>query len=238
MTPVPALELGAVTVRWLSRAAPVLRGVSFALGPGERAALLGLNGSGKTSLLLAAVGVAPFEGTIRVAGIAVGPDTVEEVRRRVGFLFNPPEDQLLLPQAVDDVALALRRRGDSPREARRRAAQLLVELGLAEVNGQPLAELSHGQKRRVALAGALVAGPSLLLLDEPSAGLDPPGRRHLAHLLRGLPAAMLIATHDLEFATWVCRRFLLLRDGILAHDGADLDPVLSGWGEGPPPGTD
>lgn len=238
MNPVPALELGAVTVRWYPRAAPVLRGVSFALGPGERAALLGLNGSGKTSLLLAAVGVAPFEGAIRVAGTAVGPDTVEQVRRRVGFLFNPPEDQLLLPRAVDDVALALRRRGDSPREARRRAAQLLAELGLADLDGRPLAELSHGQKQRVALAGALAAGPPLLLLDEPSAGLDPPGRRHLAHLLGALPAAMLIATHDLEFAARVCRRFLLLQDGILAHDGADLQPVLSRWGESPQEGTD
>jgi energy-coupling factor transporter ATP-binding protein EcfA2 len=153
------------------------------------------------------------EGEIRIDGERLTPRSLAKVRERVGFVFNVPEDQLLFPKVLDDVAFGPRRRGASPAEAAMRARQALAALGLEPLVDAPLHHLSHGQKQRVALAGALVTEPSLLLLDEPSAGLDPPARRALAALLGTLEAAMIIATHDLDFAAHACTRFLVIEGG-------------------------
>lgn len=233
MTPTPALELRSVTVRWHPQAAPVVQQVTFTVAPGERVALMGRNGSGKTSLLLSVVGIAPFEGTIRVAGTEVSSRTAATIRRQLGFLLHPPEDQLLFPEPLEDVAWGLLQRGEVLERAHERATRVLASLGAGGVARRRLWELSCGEKQRVALAGTLVTEPPLLLLDEPSAGLDPPGRWELAQLLAGLPAAMLIATHDLDFAAHVCQRFLLLEGGRLAGDDADLSYILRRWGVPP-----
>lgn len=114
---------------------------------------------------------------------------------------------------------------------------MLATLGVGEAAGKPLATLSHGQKQRVALAGAPIAGPPLLQLDESSADLDPPGKLKLTQLLASLHAAMLIATHDFEFAAQACRRFLLLDGGALSWDGDDGTEPLRRWGLTPTYGT-
>jgi cobalt/nickel transport system ATP-binding protein len=225
----PVLAFDGVTVRYETGAAPVLTGLTFTLTEGERAALVGLNGTGKTTLLLAAVGLVGHEGVIRVCGWPVGRRTAGQVRDKVGFLFNVPEDQLLFPMAIEDVAFGLLRRGEKPDEAYRRAGLALADLGVGEVAGRPVGYLSHGQKQRVALAGALVTRPPLLLLDEPSAGLDPPGRRSLARLLEGFETAMLVATHDLDFAGRLCRRFIVLDGGRIAYDGSDASAAPRTW---------
>ncbi len=225
----PVLELENVVVRYEAAADPAVASASFAIARGERTALVGLNGSGKTTLLAAAVGLVPHEGEIRVCGTVLSPRTASAVRDLVGFLFNVPEDQLLFPRVVDDVAFGLLRRRVSAGEARAKAARALDALGVADLAESPVHHLSHGQKQRVALAGALVADPPLLLLDEPSAGLDPPGRRRLARLLAGLDAAMLVATHDLDLAARTCSRFILLDRGRVAFDGTDVARVLDRW---------
>jgi cobalt/nickel transport system ATP-binding protein len=225
-----ALSFRAVSVRYEPDDPPVLAEVTFAVAEGERVALLGLNGSGKTTLLTAAVGLAPHEGEITVAGLVAERRTFPRVRDRVGFLFNVPEDQLLFPKVEDDVAFGLLRRGASPEEARIGARRALDSLGIGRLADSPLHHLSHGQKQRVALAGALVGDPPLLLLDEPSAGLDPPGSRALARLLSSLPAAMLVATHDLDFARRLCARFLVLDAGRIVHDGAEISAAGSHFG--------
>jgi len=225
----PAIELRDVTLRYEPGAAPVVEGVSFEIAAGERVALVGLNGSGKTTLLMALVGLVPHDGEIRVCGTALTRRTVADIRDRVGFLFNVPEDQLLFPRVADDVAFGLLRRGVEPREASDRASKTLAALGAAHLAPWPLHHLSHGQKQRVALAGALASGPPVLLLDEPSAGLDPPGRLALAALLGGLEAAMLVATHDLDFAGRLCTRFILLEGGRVVSDGPGLDAVRRRW---------
>jgi cobalt/nickel transport system ATP-binding protein len=227
----PVLVLSDVTVRHQPGAEPALRSVSLALAPGERVALPGLNGSGKTTLLSATVGLVPHEGEISVCGLRVEPRSLAELRGHVGFLFNVPEDQLLFPKVVDDVAFGLLRRGVSRAEAKSQALVALEALGAAELGEAALHRLSHGQKQRVALAGALVTRPPLLLLDEPSAGLDPPGKQTLAAHLRQLPAAMLVATHDLAFARRVCQRYLLLERGRVAREGADLAEIARRWNE-------
>ena len=140
-----------------------------------------------------------------------------------------PEDQLLFPKVIDDVAFGLVRRGTPALEAYGKATQVLDSLGVAGLAEAPLHHLSHGQKLRVALAGALIAEPSMLLLDEPSAGLDPPGRRGLVRVLAAESAAMLVATHDFEFAARLCTRFILLDQGRIAFDGANLAEVARRW---------
>ncbi len=222
-----------VTVRYETGGEPALSGISFSVAAGERAALLGLNGSGKTTLLMAAVGLVAHEGTIRICGTPLARGTVAQARERTGFLFNVPEDQLLLPKVVDDVAFGLLRKDMERTEAIARAKQNLHSLGISHLAESPLHHLSHGQKQRVALAGALVTHPPLFLLDEPSAGLDPPGKRVLIQLLSRLNAAVLVATHDLDFASRLCDRFVLLDKGRIVSDGPDLEPVRRAWGLGP-----
>ncbi len=220
-----------VRVTYPHAARAALDKISFELEPGERVALLGLNGSGKTTLLKALVGLLPHEGEIRLDDLPITPATLMEVRSRTGFLFNVPEDQLLFPNVLDDVAFGLKRRKIRRREALEKARIALEELGAADLAERPVYDLSHGQKLRVALAGILVMNPGLLLLDEPTAGLDPPGKRKLGELLAGLDAAMLVATHDIAFAKSVCGRALLLdpdESGILS---TSCDSVLKTWSE-------
>ena len=208
---------------------PTLSKVSFALEDGERVALMGLNGSGKTTLLASLVGLLPHDGEIRVCGERLERGNVSAVRGQVGFLFNVPEDQLLFPKVIEDVAFGLLRRGVEPTEAFVRARRILAELGVEHLAEMAPYHLSHGQKQRVALAGVLVTRPALLLLDEPTAGLDPPGKLDLARLLAGLDSAQLIATHDLDFAEDLCSRFLLLEQGQIARQEKDANFIRAHW---------
>lgn len=224
----PAIVYRGVTVRYDSGSRPAVDAVSFSVEVGEKVALLGLNGSGKTSLLMATAALAPFEGDIEVCGVRLDKKSVAEVRSSIGFLFNVPEDQLLFPRVVDDVAFGLARRNVAPPEAVPMAIRALAALGVEDLAEASVHELSHGQKQRVALAGALVTDPPVLLLDEPSAGLDPPAKRMLADHLGGLSSAMLVATHDLGFARRLCTRCVLLERGRVAA-AVDIDEIARRW---------
>jgi cobalt/nickel transport system ATP-binding protein len=226
---VAALVFDHVTVRYEEGDVPAIDDVSFSVEEKERVALVGLNGSGKTTLLMTAVGLAAHEGGVRVCGIELSRRTVQEVRACIGFLFNVPEDQLLFPKVADDVSFALVRKGVPAREARQRTQRVLEALGVGQLAQSPVHHLSHGQKQRVALAGVLVSGPRLLLLDEPSAALDPPGKRDLTRLLVNLDAAMVVATHDLELAAGVCSRFVVLEKGRVVFDGPDPEEAKRCW---------
>jgi energy-coupling factor transporter ATP-binding protein EcfA2 len=228
-----ALEYRDVTVRYRPDAPAVLSELTVQIGAGERVAVLGLNGAGKTTMLLAATGLVPFDGDVVVDGLPVAPRTLRDVREHIGVVLAVPEDQLLLSTVVDDVAFGLRRRGALKADALAAARQTLDTLGAPELSDLSVHELSHGQRQRVALAGALVTNPRLLLLDEPSAGLDPPARRSLCHHLRALDAALVVATHDLSFAAALCSRFLLLEAGRLAADGPTLHPIRRRWRDVP-----
>ncbi len=223
------LECKDVRVSYPGQTPPILEGLSFSIEAGERVALLGLNGSGKTTLFKSIVGLLPHEGQIHVDGIRVTSESLALIRSKVGFLFNVPEDQLLFPRVLDDIAFSLRQRKVSKSEASRRAYDSLVEMGIEELAERPVYELSHGQKLRVALAGILVTKPELLLLDEPTAGLDPPGKRKLAERLQGLNAAMMIATHDIDFARLVCDKALLMERQIVGIQARTFEDVVSMW---------
>jgi cobalt/nickel transport system ATP-binding protein len=226
---IPALEFDSVSVAYAGETRPSISNVTLRIDPGERVALLGNNGSGKTTILFAAAGLIPHTGIIRVGGVVLGPSTRGEARARLGFLFSNPEDQILLPRVLDDVAFALTRRGVPVTEQSMEARAMLQRLdsdGLAERSPH---QLSQGERLRVALAGALIARPPLLLLDEPSENLDPPGKRRLASLLVETGAAMLLATHDLRFAGRCCTRFVVLAEGEVAKDTPYPGDLLPSW---------
>lgn len=231
MTPL-ALEFRDVSLNYPDAGNQALNGVSFGIAPQERVALLGLNGSGKTSLLLSAVGLVPSRGVVAINGVVLSKKSVRQIREQVGFVFSTPEDQLLLPTVIEDVALGVRRRGYERTAANQLARRALERVGLVGFESRTMQRLSHGEQQRVAIAGAIVSQPSLLILDEPSAGLDPPGRRALARVLTDLGSAMLVASHDLEFTAQLCTRFVVLADGAVTYDGSDLDVATRPWQEG------
>jgi cobalt/nickel transport system ATP-binding protein len=198
----------------------LLRDINLVIAPGERVALLGLNGCGKTTLLKAIVGLIPHRGAIEIMGASL---SLAQLRKYLGYLFNQPEDQLLFPLVLEDAAFGLSRVGLTRDLAESRAREALRNVGMEGLENMGIAHLSQGQKQRVALAGLLVLNPPLLLLDEPSSSLDPPGKRALAQSLASLDAGMLIATHDLPFARLCCTRSVCLKDGRLEPWPLDKD---------------
>lgn len=193
--------------------------LNFDLREKESVALIGANGAGKTSLLLALVGILPFSGTIEADGTALCKKTLADMRKRVGLVFQNPDDQLFMPTIFDDVAFGPRNAGLPEDECAKRAEDALRELGISHLRGRSPLKLSGGEKRAAAIAAILGMEPSYLLFDEPTAFLDPRARRNLIGILQKLPQAKLIATHDLHFAADACERAILLKEGTLYADG-------------------
>lgn len=203
---------------------PALAGIDLYVEPGERVAVLGPNGAGKTTLALHLNGVLTAQaGTIEVAGLALGPRTLREIRRRVGLVFQDPDDQLFLPTVAEDVAFGPRNFGIPEPELSRRVRAALDAVGMAEHADRSPMQLSGGQRRRVALATVLASDPDILVLDEPSANLEPVARRELAELLLELDRTMLLVTHDLPFALQLCPRSVLVADGTVVADRPTRD---------------
>jgi cobalt/nickel transport system ATP-binding protein len=198
---------------------PVLRGIDFELSPGESVALLGANGSGKTTFALHLNGILQGQGEISVAGIRVEPGTLEAVRHKVGFVFQSSENQLFLPTVLEDVMFGLLNQNVPVEQARTRAMAMLESLHLAQYANRNPFHLSAGEKRRAALAGVLLMQPEVLILDEPTTFLDPPGIRELASMLNRQEMAKLIITHDSRFALDTTTRAVFFEKGLILADG-------------------
>ena len=197
-----------------------LTGVDLELAPGERLALLGPNGAGKTTLALHLNGVlAPTAGQLSVGGLPVVPANLPEVRRRVGLVFQDPDDQLFMPTVAEDVAFGPANLGYAGAELDRRVHAALDQVGMAAHADRPPHHLSFGQRRRVAVATVLAMDPQVLVLDEPSSNLDPAGSRELAEILLSLGLTMLLVTHDLPYALRLCPRSAILDGGRVVADG-------------------
>lgn len=195
-------------------------GLNLHLNEGESVALVGANGAGKTSLLLSLVGVLPVKaGTVRVGDLTLDKKHLDELRRRVGLVFQNPDDQLFMPLIRDDVAFGPRNFGCSPREADKIVDDTLESLGIAHLKEKSPTRCSGGEKRMAAIATVLAMDPQVLLFDEPTAFLDPKARRQLIRVMKNLPQTRLIATHDLPFACEVCSRVVLLSGGRIALEG-------------------
>ncbi|MEU7159354.1 energy-coupling factor ABC transporter ATP-binding protein [Streptomyces chrestomyceticus] len=224
--PVPPPESSApsLEVAGLAYAYPdghqALYGVDLTVARGELVALLGPNGAGKTTLVLHLNGIlTPGAGTVTVAGLPVTRRHLAEVRRRVGIVFQDPDDQLFMPTVREDVAFGPAAAGLRGAELAARVTEALDRVGMAEYADRPPHHLSFGQRRRVAVATVLAMRPDILVLDEPSSNLDPASRRELADILRALDVTVLMVTHDLPYALELCPRAVVLSDGVITADG-------------------
>jgi cobalt/nickel transport system ATP-binding protein len=219
---IPAIEVRNLHFRY-GEGTPALRGVSFSIADGESVGLIGPNGAGKSTLLLHLNGLLPETwdgpGAVFVAGSPITPETMPAIRRRVGLLFQDPNDQLFCPTVFEDVAFGPQQLGLPPAALRERVAGALAAVGLAGFDDRAPHHLSVGEKRRVCLAGVLACEPSILVLDEPTTSLDPKGRRELKELLGRIPTTKLIATHDLELVVELCSRVIVLDEGVVAAEG-------------------
>jgi cobalt/nickel transport system ATP-binding protein len=201
-----------------------LYGVDLHVHAGERVALLGPNGAGKTTLVLHLNGILlPHAGSVSISGLPVTRANLAEVRRRVGVVFQDPDDQLFMPTVRDDVAFGPRNLGLRGAELDARVRHALELVGMGDFADRPPHHLSFGQRRRVAVATVLAMEPEILVLDEPSSNLDPASRRELADILRSLDVTVLMVTHDLPYALELCARSVVLSDGVVVADGATRD---------------
>jgi cobalt/nickel transport system ATP-binding protein len=197
---------------------PGLHELELHVEHGERVAVLGPNGAGKTTFMLHLNGLVLGDGELEVAGVEVGPKTLSELRRRVGLVFQDPDDQLFMPTAREDVAFGPLNMGLERAEVERRVAEALRSVRMERVADRAPYQLSMGERRRVAIATVLAMRPRLLVLDEPSANLDPRARRELIDILAQIERTMLLTTHDLPLAAELCERAVILAGGAIVAD--------------------
>ena len=201
-----------------------LRGASLVVEAGERVAVLGPNGAGKTTLALHINGIyEPQAGSVTIGDTPVTPETLVEVRRRVGLVFQDSNDQLFMSSVYEDVAFGPANLGVTGDQLEARVVKALAGVGASELSARPPHHLSGGEKRRAALATVLSMEPDVLVIDEPSSGLDPAGRRDIIATLLPLKMTQLIITHDLALALELCPRSVIMNEGVVLADGPTRD---------------
>lgn len=196
-----------------------LYGVSLKLCEGDKVALVGPNGAGKSTLMLHLNGILAGEGDLSIAGMRIEPDNLPAIRAMVGLVFQNPDDQLFSPTVFDDVAFGPLHMGLSEDEVHARVDEALGMVRMCEYRDRLSHHLSVGEKKRIAIATVLSMRPQILVLDEPSAGLDPRARRGLINLLRELPITMLVSSHDLRMVNELFPRMVIMDEGKIVADG-------------------
>jgi len=197
-----------------------LKGVSFRITHGESVGIVGANGSGKSTLLLHMNGYfLPSKGTVTIGDIELQKSTRQEVRRKVGIVFQNPDDQLFMPTVFDDVSFGPLNLGMSPECVRERVHEALRTVNCLDLRDKPPHHLSGGQKSAVAIASVIAMEPDILVMDEPAAYLDPRSRRSLITMLKTFVHTKIIASHDLDLILDVCARCIVIRDGVVVADG-------------------
>lgn len=215
------IAIRGLSYRYPGAESPTLFDVSISVAAGEHVAIVGPNGAGKSTLLLQLNGILePRAGSVSIGGLAVVPENLHEIRRRVGLVFQDPDDQLFMPTLLEDVAFGPLCHGLSSGQAEVLAREALDSVGLSHIDAhRPAHHLSGGEKRRAALATVLSMDPGVLALDEPSAALDGRGRRQVAEILGARRQTLLVVTHDVEFAAALCSRMMLIDEGRLVFEG-------------------
>jgi cobalt/nickel transport system ATP-binding protein len=196
-----------------------LRETSLTIAPGEKVALVGPNGAGKSTLMLHLNGILQGQGSVRVCGLEVIKANLGKVRAAVGLVFQNPDDQLFSPTVFDDVAFGPIYQGLKKAEVEERVQHALDAVHMREYAPRVSHHLSVGEKKRIAIATVISMESEILVLDEPSAGLDPRARRSLINLLRELPQTMLVSTHDLRLVHELFPRTVIMDDGRIVADG-------------------
>ncbi len=200
-----------------------LQGISLSVCEGERIALVGPNGAGKSTLMLHLNGILGENSPISIAGLTLEKENLPLIRAVVGLVFQNPDDQLFSPTVFEDVAFGPLHMGLPEEEVKRRVQEALAAVGMEEFGSRLSHHLSMGQKKRISIATVLAMRPQILVLDEPSAGLDPRARRSLIDFLRGLSITMLVSTHDLQMVAELFPRMVILDEGVIVADGATAD---------------
>lgn len=196
-----------------------LRGVSLRVEPNEKMALVGPNGAGKSTLLLHLNGLLKGEGQVIVAGTDVQHGEIGQLRAAVGFVFQNPDDQLFSPTVFEDVAFGPLHMGLPEPEIRERVARALATVNMEEYVDRVSHHLSIGEKKRIAIATVLSMEPEILVLDEPTAGLDPRARRRLINHLRDLEMTMLVSTHDMALVAELFPKVAIMDEGRIVAEG-------------------
>ncbi|NOX38227.1 MAG: ABC transporter ATP-binding protein [Calditrichaeota bacterium] len=198
---------------------PVLKGIDLVVQAGEKLAVVGPNGAGKSTLLTLLNGTRRCKGRIWIEGMPLRPDTVREIRRRVGLVFQNPDDQLFCPTIEEDVAFGPLNLGLPREEVAHRIAEALKAVGMDTRRTRHPLHLSYGEKKLVALATVLAMRPAIIALDEPTSNLDPAHRRRLIRWMQQSTATLILATHDLDMVLEVCSQVVLLDNGQIVARG-------------------
>jgi cobalt/nickel transport system ATP-binding protein len=221
-----------ITIRNISFCYPdgnrALNNVTIDVQKGSNVAVVGANGAGKSTLLALIVGLHNLmEGQIEIDGKAVGKGTLEEIRKKVGFVFQNPDDQLFMARVYDDITFGPRNFGYPPEKIKELADNALEIMKIGHLKDRAPHKLSGGEKRNVAIAAVLAMAPDVLLLDEPSSYLDPKSRRNFILAMEQLPHTKLIATHDLDLVLDLCDRVIIMNRGEVVADGAPRELFLN-----------
>ena len=200
-----------------------LRGVSFEMCEGEKVALVGPNGAGKSTLMLHLNGILNGHGEVTVEGNRLTRDNLPAIRAMVGLVFQNPDDQLFSPTVFEDVAFGPLHMGLPMDQIEARVKSALEAVRMSGFRDRLSHHLSVGEKKRIAIATVLSMEPQILVLDEPSAGLDPRARRTLINLLRELPITMLVSTHDMKLVEELFPRTIVMDEGQIVADGRTRD---------------
>jgi len=218
------IEVNGITFSYEKRGSSsrknVLSGLNFTAEDGESIGLIGANGAGKSTLLKLMVGLlTDYEGELRIDGIRAEKASLADIRKKTGYVFQDSDSQLFMSTVYEDVAFAPRNYGLSEEETRERTLRALENVHMEQMKDRHIYRLSGGEKKRASIASILSMEPEVILMDEPSAALDPKNRRSLIHVLNGLSGTKIIASHDLDFIYDTCERTILIADGRLAADG-------------------
>jgi cobalt/nickel transport system ATP-binding protein len=203
-----------------------LQGVDIVIQPGEKAALVGPNGAGKSTLMLHLNGILKGEGQVKVCGMPITKENIGQVRASVGLVFQNADDQLFSPTVFEDVAFGPLYMGLEDEEVYQRVTEALAAVGMLGYEERISHHLSGGEKKQIAIATVLAMEPEILVLDEPTAGLDPRSRRRLINLLDQLPQTMLVSTHDIPMVSELFSRTIVIDEGKIANDG-DTKEILA-----------
>ena len=198
---------------------PVIRDLSFRIDSGESVGLIGANGAGKSTVMKLLLGLLPCEGRILVDDTPVTKETLKTIRRKLGFVLQNSDNQMFMPTVYEDMIFAPLNYMVSREEAEKRVDAVLARLGLTELKYRHNHKISGGEKRMAAIATILAMEPQAVLMDEPTAALDPYNRRIVINTIRSLPQTKLITSHDLDMILDTCDRVILLSGGQIAADG-------------------